>query len=76
MNVMEKLSSMTIISKYADLKREKFDNNPLMNDGIKNAIITYIDNTENLFKKNFITLDEAIMRIAMAADNVLKEAQP
>lgn len=74
MNVMEKLSSMTIISKYADLKREKFSNNPLMNDGIKNAIITYIDDTENLFKKNFITLDEAIMRIAMAADNVLKEA--
>lgn len=75
MNIMEKLASKTIIHKYADLKRENLYNNSLINDDIRNTIISYIDDTENLFNRNFLTLDEAILKIAMSADNALKEAQ-
>lgn len=74
MNTMEKLNAMSIISKYAQTKREKLYNNPLMKDEIKNIIISYVTETENLFKKDFITLDEAVMRIAMAASYALENA--
>lgn len=73
MNTMEKLNAMSIVSKYAQTKRENLYNNSLMNDEIKNIIISYVTDTENLFKRNFITLDEAVMRIAMAASYALKE---
>lgn len=73
MNTMEKLNAMSIVSKYAQTKRENLYNNSLMNDEIKNVIVSYVTDTENLFKRNFITLDEAVMRIAMAASYALKE---
>lgn len=73
MNTMEKLNAMSIVSKYAQTKRENLYNNSLMNDEIKNIIVSYVTDTENLFKRNFITLDEAVMRIAMAASYALKE---
>ena len=44
-----------------------------MNDEIKNIIVSYVTDTENLFKRNFLTLDEAVMRIAMAAHYALNE---
>lgn len=75
MNVMEKLAGKTIIHKYADLKRENLYSNSLINEDIRNTIVSYIDDTENLFNNNFLTLDEAILKIAMSADNALKEAQ-
>lgn len=74
MNTMEKLNAMSIISKYAQTKRENLYNNSLMKDEIKNIIVSYVTETENLFKKDFITLDEAIMRIAMAASYALENA--
>lgn len=74
MNTMEKLNAMSIVSKYAQTKRENLYNNSLMNDEIKNIIVTEVDNTENLFARNFLTLDEAVMRIAMAAHYALNEA--
>ena len=73
MNTMEKLNAMSIVSKYAQTKRENLYNNPLMKDEIKNIIVSYVTETENLFKRDFITLDEAVMRIAMAASYALKE---
>lgn len=73
MNTMEKLNAMSIVSKYAQTKRENLYNNSLMNDEIKNIIVSYVTDTENLFKRDFITLDEAVMRIAMAASYALKE---
>lgn len=73
MNTMEKLNAISIVSKYAQTKRENLYNNSLMNDEIKNIIVSYVTDTENLFKRNFITLDEAVMRIAMAASYALKE---
>lgn len=74
MNTMEKLNAMSIISKYAQTKRENLYNNPLMKDEIKNIIVSYVTETENLFKKDFITLDEAVMRIAMATSYALENA--
>jgi hypothetical protein len=74
MNTMEKLNAMSIISKYAQTKRENLYNNSLMKDEIKNIIVSYVTETENLFKKDFITLDEAVMRIAMAASYALENA--
>lgn len=74
MNTMEKLNAMSIISKYAQTKRENLYNNPLMKDEIKNIIVSYVTETENLFKRDFITLDEAVMRIAMAASYALENA--
>lgn len=73
MNTMEKLNAMSIVSKYAQTKRENLYNNSLMNDEIKNIIVSYVTDTENLFKRDFVTLDEAVMRIAMAASYALKE---
>ena len=74
MNTMEKLNAMSIVSKYAQTKREYLYNNSLMNDEIKNIIVSYVTDTENLFKRNFLTLDEAVMRIAMATHYALNEA--
>ena len=71
---IDRLNELTIVKKYAQTKRENLYNNELMNDEIKNIIITEVDNTENLFARNFLTLDEAVMRIAMAAHYALNEA--
>lgn len=70
---IDRLNELTIVKKYAQIKRENLYNNELMNDEIKNIIITEVDNTENLFARNFLTLDEAVMRIAMAAHYALNE---
>lgn len=70
---IDRLNELTIVKKYAQTKRENLYNNELMNDEIKNIIITEVDNTENLFARNFLTLDEAVMRIAMAAHYALNE---
>lgn len=74
MNTLDKLKSKSIVSKYAEVKRENLYNNSLLNNEIRNIIIAYIDETENLLNKNFISLDEAIIRIAMSTGNALKEA--
>lgn len=67
MSTMEKLNDLTIVRKYAQTKRERIYNNPLMRDDIKQTIISYVTDTENLFERNFLTLDEAVRRIANAA---------
>ena len=67
MGTMEKLNDLTIVRKYAQTKRERIYNTPLMRDDIKQTIISYVTDTENLFERNFLTLDEAVRRIANAA---------
>lgn len=75
MSTIDEIKRKSIISRYADVKRDALYDNSLLNDEIKNIIIAYIDETENLLKRNFITFDEAIIRIAMSEGNALKEAQ-
>ena len=74
MSTIDEIKRKSIISRYADVKRDALYDNSLLNDEIRNIIIAYIDDTENLLKRNFITFDEAIIRIAMSTDNALKEA--
>ena len=74
MSTIDEFRRRGIISRYAEVKKEALYDNSLLNDEIRNIIIAYIDDTENLLIRNFITLDEAIIRIAMSTDNALKEA--
>ena len=73
MNTIDRINGKVIIGKYADYKREKLIDNTLINDDIRKTIIAYIDDTEILFKRNFITLDESMMRIALAEHYALAE---
>ena len=69
MSTIDEIKRKSIISRYAEVKKEALYDNSLLNDEIRNIIIAYIDDTENLLIRNFITLDEAIIRIAMSTDN-------
>lgn len=62
-----------ILKSYAEYKIGKLMENPLINEKIRDEIVMLINLTVGEFEYNYITLDEAIDKIANA-ENLIKEA--
>lgn len=61
-----------ILKSYAEYKIGKLMENPLINEKIRDEIVMLINLTVGEFEYNYITLDEAIDKIANA-ENLIKE---
>lgn len=62
-----------ILKSYAEYKIGKLMENPLINEKIRDEIVMLINLTVGEFEYNYITLDEAIDKIANA-ENLIKGA--
>lgn len=62
-----------ILKSYAEYKIGKLMENPLINEKIRDEIVMLINLTVGEFEYNYITLDEAIDKIANA-ENLIEGA--